>query len=74
LGQQVLYVTEAAVFRLAEGGVELVEIAPGVDLEKDLLPQLGFRPLISDSLREMPRELFAEAVLPERLFRHYGQR
>jgi propionate CoA-transferase len=71
LGQQVLYVTEAAVFRLAEGGVELIEIAPGVDLETDLLPQLGFRPLISGSLREMPREIFAEARLPGRLFRHY---
>jgi propionate CoA-transferase len=72
LGQQVLYVTEAAVFRLADGGVELVEIAPGVDLERDLLPQLGFRPLISDSLCEMPREIFAEAPLPPSLFRHYS--
>lgn len=72
LGQQVLYVTEAAVFRLAESGVELIEIAPGVDLERDLLPQLGFRPLIAETLCEMPPEIFAEAPLPARLFRYYG--
>ena len=72
LGQQVLYVTEAAVFRLTERGVEIEEIAPGVDLERDLLPQLGFRPLVSAGLREMPRELFAERLLPAALFRHYG--
>jgi propionate CoA-transferase len=72
LGQQVLYVTEAAVFRLTDRGVELEEIAPGVDLERDLLPQLGFRPAISASLREMPRALFAEALLPAGLFRHYA--
>jgi propionate CoA-transferase len=72
LGQEVLYVTEAAVFRLTASGVELVEIAPGVDLERDLLPQLGFRPAVSAALREMPRELFADALLPRRLFRHYG--
>jgi propionate CoA-transferase len=72
LGQQVLYVTEAAVFRLTENGVELQEIAPGVDLERDLLPQLGFRPEVSPSLREMPPEIFAEAPLPAGLFRNYG--
>ncbi len=71
LGQQVLYVTEAAVFRLTGQGVQLEEIAPGVDLERDLLPQLGFRPSVSPTLREMPREIFAEAPLPASLFRNY---
>lgn len=70
-GQQVLYVTEAAVFRLADGGVELMEIAPGVDLERDILPQLGFRPQIADPLGVMPREIFADALLSKELFRHY---
>lgn len=72
LGQEVLYVTEAAVFRLTADGVELEEIAPGVDLEQDLLPQLGFRPAISASLREMSGELFSGALLPERLFSRYN--
>lgn len=57
-GQEVLYVTEAAVFRLGEAGVMLEEIAPGLDLERDLLPQLGFRPAISPKLREMQPSLF----------------
>jgi propionate CoA-transferase len=72
LGQEVLYVSEAAVFRLTGQGIELEEIAPGVDLERDLLPQLGFRPAISKSLREMPREIFVDELLPSRLFRHYA--
>ena len=46
------------VFRLAEGGLELIEIAPGLDLEKDILAHLPFRPLISADLKEMPWECF----------------
>lgn len=44
------YVTERAVFCLTEKGPELIEIARGVDLEKDILGQMEFRPLISDNL------------------------
>jgi len=56
--KRILYVTERCVFRLAEGGLELIEIAPGLDLEKDILAHLPFRPLISADLKEMPWECF----------------
>lgn len=56
--QPVLYVTERAVFRLADGGLELVEIAPGIDLEKDILTLMDFRPRISPDLKYMDARIF----------------
>ena len=47
IGQPVYYVTERCVFRRNPDGVELIEIAPGIDPERDILPHMGFRPIIS---------------------------
>jgi propionate CoA-transferase len=68
LNQEVLYVTEAAVFRLSEEGLRLEEIAPGVDLERHLTPQMGFRPAVSPDLKTMPEELFRPNRLPASFF------
>jgi len=48
IGQPVYYVTERCVFRRTPDGVELVEIAPGIDPERDILPHMGFRPIMSE--------------------------
>ena len=46
-GQPVLYVTERCVFRLAPEGLELIEVAPGIDIERDILAHMAFRPLVA---------------------------
>ncbi|MBI2958647.1 MAG: hypothetical protein HYY32_07390 [Chloroflexi bacterium] len=66
LGSQhkpVLFVTERAVFQLTQGGLELIEIAPGIDLQKDVLEKMEFRPLISGSLREMDSRVFSDGKM-----------
>ncbi len=45
-GRKILVVTERAVFRLCPDGLELIEIAPGIDLQRDILDQMQFKPLI----------------------------
>lgn len=53
-GQQVLYVTERAVFELTSQGLRLIETAPEVDVESDILARMQFRPLIAAELRSLP--------------------
>ena len=62
-GQSVLYVTERCVFRLVESGLELIEIAPGIDLEQDILAHMDFRPAISPTLKTMDARLFRNAPM-----------
>ncbi len=57
-GQEVMYITERAVFRLTGAGLELIEIAPGLDLNADVLAEMDFAPAIGASLRQMPQRLF----------------
>jgi propionate CoA-transferase len=61
--QRVLYVTERCVFRLADAGLELIEIAPGIELERHILAQMDFTPSISPHLRTMDQRLFVDAPL-----------
>jgi propionate CoA-transferase len=57
--QEVLFITERAVFQLSPEGLMLIEIAPGIDLERDILANMDFKPLVSSSLKKMDEEIFA---------------
>lgn len=60
--QSILYVTERCVFDLTAEGLRLIEIAPGIDLERDILDQMEVRPQIG-ALRPMDPRIFAPAVM-----------
>jgi propionate CoA-transferase len=60
IGQPVLYVTERCVFQLTIDGLELIEIAPGVDLEKDVLAHVAFQPIIRGQPKLMDSRLFID--------------
>lgn len=59
VGQKVLYVTERAVFRLGAKGLVLIEIAPGIDLQKDVLDQMEFKPEVDANLKIMDPAIFS---------------
>ncbi|MDQ7093152.1 acyl CoA:acetate/3-ketoacid CoA transferase [Desulfosporosinus sp. PR] len=67
-GQKVWFITERAVFKLGERGLVLEEIAPGVDLERDILARMDFRPEISENLKVMNPGLFGPGLM------HIGQK
>jgi propionate CoA-transferase len=62
-GTSVLYVTERCVFRLCAEGIELIEIAPGIDIERDILARMGFRPVLKAEPTLMDERIFAEAPM-----------
>ena len=57
-GQNVLYVTERCVFTLKPEGLELIEVAPGIDIERDILARMEFKPLIPRDPAEMDARIF----------------
>ncbi len=61
--QRVTFITERAVFKLTPKGLMLTEIAPGIDLQKDILEQMEFTPLIDDDLTPMDDRLFRNQTM-----------
>jgi propionate CoA-transferase len=57
--QKILYVTERCVFQLIGGKMALVEIAPGIDLDRDILAQMDFAPAISPDMKVMDKSLLS---------------
>jgi propionate CoA-transferase len=62
-GQTVYYITERCVFRLAPGGLALIEIAPGVDLARDILAHMTFQPILQAPVRTMDPRIFLDAPM-----------
>jgi propionate CoA-transferase len=62
-GQQVLYVTERCVFALRPNGLELTEVAPGIDIERDILALMDFKPSIPRDPALMDARIFREGVM-----------
>ncbi len=62
-GQQVRYITDRAVFELADDGLVLVELAPGIDLERDVFAQMGFRPRVADQYRTTDLRVYAGGAM-----------
>nr|WP_305153189.1 hypothetical protein [uncultured Dubosiella sp.] len=58
-----LYITERAVFELRDGVFTLTEIAPGIDLQKDVLDQMEFKPAIAKDLKRMDERLFKDELM-----------
>lgn len=59
-GQEVMYVTERCVFKLTKKGLMLIEIAPGISIEKDIISKMPFKPLIANDIKTMDCRLFKE--------------
>jgi propionate CoA-transferase len=57
--QEVLYITQRAVFKLIDGKITLIEYAEGMDIEKDIIANMGFRPNIAPDVKPMPPFCFA---------------
>ena len=61
--QPILYITERCVFELSPNGLKLIEVAPGIDVEKDILEQMEFKPIIGDDVKLMDDRIFRDALI-----------
>jgi propionate CoA-transferase len=62
-GQYVLYVTERCVFKLTAEGLELVEVAPGIDIERDILARMDFKPILRRDPATMDERIFSNGAM-----------
>ncbi len=62
-GREIMFITERAVFRVDSEGLVLVEAAPGIDLEKDVLAKMEFKPKVSPRLDTMDERIFREGKM-----------
>jgi len=62
-GQSVLYVTERCVFSLTASGMALIEVAPGIDIERDILEQMDFKPVINGMPEIMDPRIFSDGIM-----------
>jgi propionate CoA-transferase len=58
--QDVLYITERAVFKLTDRGLMLIEAAPGIDIKNQVIAQMEFEPVISPDLKLMDKDIFSD--------------
>ena len=72
-GQAVVYVTERCIFNLEPDGVVLREIAPGLDLQKDILSQIGFNVNVAQDLKEMDPAIFRSEVMGLKQLKEWKQ-
>ena len=60
LEKKILYVTERAVFELRKEGLTLIEVADGIDIEKDILANMEFKPILAKEIKKMDKNIFLE--------------
>lgn len=63
VGQPVMFITERAVFELSDKGLVLTEIAPGIDLQTQVLDLMEFAPIVADDLKTMDARIFTDALM-----------
>lgn len=63
IGKEVLYITERGVFKLEKEGMTLIEVAPGIDLDKDIFSKMEFRPEVAEDLHEIDSRVFREETM-----------
>ena len=62
-GQEIMYITERGVFRLIDSELILEEIAPGIDLDKDIISKMDFIPKVNRSIKTMDERLFTKSKM-----------